>query len=494
MTDAGAGIPTRIYGMETEYGIAAVPVDKDGKVADKLPALGMGAAGFSPEEAANFLFEPIRTRRKSTNRFLPNGSRIYLDIGAHPEYAGAECTDPMELLADDRAGEELFRDMVQAANRRLEEADRPARIYLFKNNADSEGTSFGSHENYLVRRVDDIDRKLESIISFLVTRQILTGSGHVRRNEAGEWEWSFSVRSDMVWDTVSKATTQERPMINSRDEPHSDAEKFRRLHVIVGDSTIAQPTTVLRFAMTSLVLDAIEAGVDFEDLSVVDPTAAIRRVAHGLSANVPLELVKGGRMTAVEIQEEFLTRVLRFLDESGARKTMVPGVALGLDLWERGVNAWRAGDLSPVATELDWVAKHRLVERYRERSGAALDDPRVERLLLAYHDVTSPQPMARALEERGGLRSLLTPEQVHAARTTPPQTTRAKLRGELMAEADKHDLDVFVDWVNLKVHWIGVRPIEIQDPFQTESAEVDAMIEAVASQELAGPRTPLIYG
>lgn len=489
------GLLRRVFGIETEYGITAARTD--GKAPERVgpveplreptasaqtdpgQATGYGAAAFDAETAAHRLFAPVLGRYRTTNRYLANGGRLYLDVGAHPEYAGAECSDPREVLVDDLAGELILRDLVAKANASLREEGTPAQIHLFKNNVDSAGNSFGCHENYLVRRSREFREMSETLVSFLVTRQILVGAGHVRRAPDGTLGWTYSVRSDLVWDAMSSATTRSRPIINTRDEPHADADKYRRLHVIVGDSNIAQATTLLKVAMTSLVLNVIEQGGRLGDLEVAEFTRAIRDVAHDITGNARIEMARGGYRTAVELQEEMLGRVIDHLDASGTRGELTEGYRIGLDLWERGLKALREGDLDGVATELDWVAKYRLVERYRERAGLALDDVRVQRLLLNYHDVTSAKPLARNLEARGLLREIVTAQEAREGTRTPPQTTRARLRGAVIAAAEAHHRDIGVDWVQVRVDGASTPSIMLTNPFVTEDARIDALIEEI---------------
>ena len=492
MTAAPAARPHRVFGVETEYGITAARTDgaaptrtgaqeplREGSasaVADPDAATGYGAAAFDAEDASWRLFTPILGRYRSSNSYLTNGARLYLDVGSHPEYASAECSDPRELLVNDRAGEELLAELTTRANAKLTEEGEPARIHLFKNNVDSAGNSFGCHENYLVHRTREYRALSETLVGFLVSRQILVGAGHVRRAPDGSLGWSYSVRSDLVWDAMSSATTRSRPMINTRDEPHADADKYRRLHVIVGDSNVAQATTLLKVAMTALVLDLIEQGGRLADLQVAEFTRAVRDVAHDITGNARIELAQGGYRTPLELQTEILGRVLDHLDRQGTRAELTEGFRLGLDLWERGLNALREGDLDPVSGELDWVAKQRLVERYRARSGAALDDPRVTRLLLAYHDVTSANPLARSMEKRGLLREIVTAQEAREAMTTPPATTRAVLRGRVLEAAQRHHRDVSVDWVHVRVEDARTPAVMLADPFATQDARIDALV------------------
>lgn len=235
----------RIFGLETEYGITyAHPTDD---------------VTLSADEVARQLFKKVVAWGRSSNVFLRNGSRLYLDVGSHPEYATAECDSVEQLIAHDRGGELILVDLIDDAQRRLAQEGYTGTIHLLKNNTDSAGNSYGCHENYLVRRQGDFTRLADILIPFLITRQVVVGAGKIMSTPQGP-RYCFSQRADHMWEAVSSATTRSRPIINTRDEPHADAEFYRRLHVIVGDSNIAEPTTFLKVGATDMVLRLIEAG------------------------------------------------------------------------------------------------------------------------------------------------------------------------------------------------------------------------------------------
>lgn len=271
----------RVGGLETEYGLVCVRAD--------------GSRALEPEAAARELFRPVVAMGRSSNVFLRNAARLYLDVGSHPEYASAECDDWWELVAQDRAGDRIFADLATQANQRFAADGQDARIHLLKNNVDSAGNAFGSHENFLVDRRGEFTRLPKYLLPFLVTRQIITGAGGAVRpagkdGEDAPAQFVFSRRSDHMWEAVSSATTRTRPIINTRDEPHGDPTRFRRLHVIVGDSTMSEVSTYLRFATTDLVLRAIESGRALPELSLHDDISAIRAVARDLTGTTPLPL------------------------------------------------------------------------------------------------------------------------------------------------------------------------------------------------------------
>ncbi len=461
----------RIFGVETEYGItcAAPPAE--------AAAPGEGTARpVTADDAARYLFRKVVAWGRSSNVFLRNGARLYLDVGSHPEYATAECDDVRQLVANDRAGERILERMTREANDLLAEEGVPGTIHLFKNNLDSAGNSFGCHENYLLRRRRDFQAVGEALVSFFVSRQILTGAGHVRTRPDGGAAYAFSQRADQMWDAMSSATTRSRPIINTRDEPHADAEKYRRMHVIVGDSSVAETTTMLKVGMTDLVLAMVEDGVRISDLAMAEPMRAIREISRDMSATVPVELAGGRTMSALQIQEEFHQRVTAWLETSGEEAELTGVQRQVLDLWERGLAALRTADPSGVETELDWAIKARLLERYRSRHRLGLDDPRVARLLLAYHDISPASGLAASLEKRGLMARVTTDEEVAAAVDEPPATTRARLRGDFVATAQDRRRDITVDWVHLKINDAAQSTVVLKDPFSPVDERVEALL------------------
>ncbi len=461
----------RIFGIETEYGITCA--------APPSAASAGPAHTVTADDAARYLFRKVVQWGRSSNVFLRNGARLYLDVGSHPEYATAECDDVHQLVVNDRAGEVILDRMVEEANALLEQDGVAGTIHLFKNNVDSAGNSFGCHENYLVRRRRDFQAMGDALVPFFITRQILTGAGHIRPRAGGGATYAFSQRADQMWDAMSSATTRSRPIINTRDEPHGDADLYRRMHVIVGDSSVAETTTMLKVGMTDLLLDMLEDGVKVRDLALAEPMRAIREVSHDTTATVPLELASGRRMSALAVQEEFLARVTGYLDAQGLTEDLTDVQRRVLELWERGLRALREQDRTLVETELDWAIKGRLLERYRSKHTLGLDDPRVARLSLAYHDISPTRGLATTLMRRGLMARVTTDEEVAAAVDTPPSTTRAKLRGEFVARAQERRRDITVDWVHLKINDAAQRTVVLKDPFAPVDERVDALMAAL---------------
>ncbi len=450
----------RIFGLETEYGVTCA-VDS--------------GRGLSADEVARYLFRKVVAWGRSSNVFLRNGSRLYLDVGSHPEYATAECDDVRQLVAHDRGGERILEGLVADAQQRLEHEGVPGTIHLFKNNTDSAGNSYGCHENYLVRRQGDFGRLADVLVPFLITRQVLTGAGKVLPTSRGA-QYCLSQRADHIWESVSSATTRSRPIINTRDEPHADAEAYRRLHVIVGDSSMSETTTLLKVGATDLVLRLVEAGVPMREIALENPMRAIREISHDPTGSKAVQLANGRTATAVEIQEEFLARVQ---DHVASSVELTPVIKQTLELWERGLRALRTGDLSLVDRELDWVIKLRLIERYQAKHGLALDDPRIARLDLAYHDISRTQGLYNLLAARGMVERVVSDLDVFEATAVPPQTTRAKLRGDFVRRAQEARREYTVDWVHLKLNDQAQRTVLCKDPFRSVDERVDRLIETL---------------
>jgi len=453
-------VDKRIFGLETEYGVTcAVPSGR----------------GLSADEVARYLFRKVVAWGRSSNVFLRNGSRLYLDVGSHPEYATAECDSIRQLVAHDRGGELVLEGLVADAQQRLANEGVPGTIHLFKNNTDSAGNSYGCHENYLVRRKGDFGRIADVLVPFLITRQVLTGAGKVLPTPRGAI-YTLSQRADHIWESVSSATTRSRPIINTRDEPHADAELYRRLHVIVGDSSMSETTTMLKVGATDLVLRMVEAGLPMRDLGLENPMRAIREISHDLSGTAPVTLATGRTTTALDVQDELYQRARDFaeaeLDTSGE-------VGRVLDLWRRGLEAVRSGNLAAVERELDWVIKLRLVQRYQAKHQISLDDARIARLDLAYHDISRTEGLYHLLAQRGLVERVISDVEAFEATAVPPQTTRAKLRGDFVRRAQEARRDYTVDWVHLKLNDQAQRTVLCKDPFANVDERVDRLLESM---------------
>jgi proteasome accessory factor A len=433
-----------------------------------------GQRRLSPDEVARYLFRRVVSWGRSSNVFLRNGSRLYLDVGSHPEYATAECDDLAQLVTHDKAGERILEDLLVDAERRLADEGIGGDIFLFKNNTDSAGNSYGCHENYLVARAGEFSRIADVLLPFLVTRQLICGAGKVLQTPRGA-VYCLSQRAEHIWEGVSSATTRSRPIINTRDEPHADAERYRRLHVIVGDSNMSEVTTLLKVGSANLVLEMIEQGVQFRDFSLDNPIRAIREISHDLTGRRTVRLAGGKEASALDIQREYYERAA----EHVAKRSPDPMAQRVIELWGRTLDAVEAGDLSKIDREIDWAIKHRLMERYQSKHGIALSSPRIAQLDLAYHDIRRGRGIFDLLQRKGQVERVTDDGEIEAAKDTPPQTTRAKLRGDFIAAAQAAGRDFTVDWVHLKLNDQAQRTVLCKDPFRAVDERVERLISSL---------------
>ena len=449
-------VDRRIYGVENEYGVTCTL---------------RGQRRLSPDEVARYLFRRVVSWGRSSNVFLENGARLYLDVGSHPEYATPECDSISDLVAHDKAGEWILSSLVEGAEARMSEEGIRGNIFLFKNNTDSAGNSYGCHENYLTSRTDDFAHYTEVLIPFLISRQAYAGAGKVLQGARGP-TFCLSQRAEHIWEGVSSATTRSRPIINTRDEPHADAEKYRRLHVIVGDSNMSEYATFLKVGATSIVLRMLEdPSAVLRDLTLENPIRAIREISHDITCRTPVRLANGREMSALDIQGEYLQRALRYRDRQG----LSPQEEQALGMWEHCLQGLERDPMS-LHRECDWVAKYRLIEAYRDRHDLPLQSPAVALLDLQYHDVDRSRGLYYRMQKRDQMERICTDQQIVDSMSTPPQTTRARLRGEFVKRAKEKRRDFTVDWVHLKLNDQAQRTVLLKDPFAAHDERVDKLI------------------
>jgi proteasome accessory factor A len=449
-------VDRRIFGLENEYGVTCT---------------FRGQRRLSPDEVARYLFRRVVHWGRSSNVFLENGARLYLDVGSHPEYATPECDSVVDLVAHDKAGERILEALLSAAEVRLHEEGISGQVYLFKNNTDSAGNSYGCHENYLVARQGEFARMADLLIPFFVTRQIYCGAGKVLHGPRGA-QFCIAQRAEHIWEGVSSATTRSRPIINTRDEPHADAERFRRLHVIVGDSNMNEWTTWMKVGITDLVLRMVEANTVMRDLTLENPIRAIREISHDVTCRRRVRLANGRELTAIEIQEEYYARTARFVERRG-------GEPLATELlveWRGALDALAAGEPERLARKVDWVAKQQLIERYRAKHQLQLSSPKVALLDLAYHDVNRNRGLYYLLERSQKVERIAGERDISRAMREPPQSTRAKLRGDFIKMAKQKRRDYTVDWVHLKLNDQAQRTVLCKDPFRSVDERVEQLI------------------
>ena len=449
----------RIFGLENEYGVTCTL---------------RGQRRLSPDEVARYLFRRVVSWGRSSNVFLENGARLYLDVGSHPEYATPECDSILDLVAHDKAGERILEQLVNSAEARLREEGIRGVVFLFKNNTDSAGNSYGCHENYLTSRRDDFAHYAEVLIPFLVSRQIYAGAGKVLQTARGAM-YCISQRAEHIWEGVSSATTRSRPIINTRDEPHADAERYRRLHVIVGDSNMSEYATFLKLGATSILLRMLEdPAVVLRDMTLENPIRAIREISHDTTLRRRVRLANGREASALDIQSEYFNRAKRYQESRG----LSPLEDQALAMWEHCLSGLETDPWS-LDRECDWVIKHHLIERYRERSQIPLTHPKIALIDLQYHDVSRQRGLFYKMQNAGLVERTCTDEAIETAVEQPPQTTRAKLRGEFIRRAKERRRDFTVDWVHLKLNDQAQRTVLCKDPFKSRDERVEKLIASL---------------
>ncbi len=433
---------------------------------------GNDARGFAPEGT---MAPEIETHL--VNAVLTNGARYYVDH-AHPELSTPECADPRTVVVYDRAAEAILRRSMTAANRTLPTGQE---IVVYKNNSDRKGNSYGCHENYLMDRTVPFGRIVTHVMPHFITRQIFCGAGKVGSEASGvpieEVPFQLSQRADFFEEEVGLETTLKRPIVNTRDEPHADAQKYRRLHVIVGDANLAEVSTFLKVGTTALVLSMIEDDFLPRDFTFAAPVQALRRVSYDLSLLRPQELADGSTVTALEVQWELLDRAKKFGEVQGFES--VGGQEIGAEIvrrWEL-VLAGLETDPTSVADQVDWMAKYRLIDGYRERHGLAWDDARLAAMDLQYHDLRSDKGLA----SRIGLERITTDGEIELACVEPPPDTRAYFRGKCLQRWG--DAIVAANWDSL-VFDIGgdpLRRVPMMEPMRGTKAHVGSLIDECSS-------------
>ena len=478
----------KVCGIETEYGILLRGAGEPNPITassllinayvsrlqrkvgwdfeDETP--GRDARGFAREGA---MAPEVETHL--VNAVLTNGARYYVDH-AHPEYSTPECADALELVRYDKAGERTLARSVEAAVELLPVGQD---IAVYKNNSDRKGNSYGCHENYLLDRAVPFSRIAQQVMPHFVTRQVFCGAGKVGSeapsSSAADVPFQLSQRADFFEEEIGLETTLKRPIVNTRDEPHADAQKYRRLHVIIGDANLCEVATFLKVGTTAIVLAMIEDDwFGDRDLSLHAPVAALRRVSYDLTLREPLPMADGTTMTAVELQWELLDLARKYANEHGLECV---GEQVGADVlrrWEHALTALE-DDPASLAGQLDWVAKHHLLDAYRERHGLRWSDPKLAALDLQYHDVRP----GRSLFARLDTEHLITEESVLSAVTEPPSDTRAYFRGRCLQRWASSI--AAANWDSL-VFDLGVDPLRrvpMMEPLRGTAAHVDTLLD-----------------
>lgn len=435
----------RIMGLESEYGFIFT---------------NQGDRIFPPERALEYLFQGIMMNSWSRDAFLPNGARVYQDTGSHPEYSTPECDQVRDVVIHDKAGERILSRAVEAVTHQLLAEGIDGSLHVLKNNTDSAGNSYGCHENYLIDRNVTFWRLSRTLIPFFVTRQIISGAGGLVRNADESVRFVISPRSLHIREKISCSTTSSRPIINTRDEPHSDPQKYRRLHIIVGDSNMSEISDALKVGTTALVLEVIEGGGLHDRMSLEDPIRAIRDISEDPSLTKRVRLEAGQELTALEIQRVYLESCQEYF----VREGMTSGVRDMLDLWERTLTELERGDAS-LGREIDWVIKRQILEKYRERKHGSWEDPAMAMVDYQYHDVHGEKGLYNLLVREGCVDRIAEDAEILLAMDRPPQTTRAKLRGEHIREAMGQHRSYTVDWTYMRLNDPPQETLHWSDPF-----------------------------
>lgn len=481
------GVP-KICGMETEYGV----VLRGAPEANPVLASSLLINGYVEQRRVGWDFEDESPGRDArgfardaaqspdiethlVNAVLTNGARYYVDH-AHPEYSTPECSDALALVAADKAGERILAQSMLAACRVLPEGQE---VVVYKNNSDGKGNSYGAHENYLVDRAVPFSALVRTLLPWFVTRQVFTGSGKVgAENGADSTDYQISQRADFFEEEVGLETTLKRPIVNTRDEPHADPQKYRRLHVIAGDANLCEISTFLKVGTTAIVLAMIEDGFVEKDLTIVQPVSAMRAVSHDPTCRSMVDLADGGSATAIEVQWEFLRLARKYADETGLAHCGGEDVGeMVLRRWEATLAALEDDPLG-LDGRLDWVTKYSLLRAYRERDGIEWDDPKLRLLDVQYHDVRPHRSLYERLVRAGKVERLVTEDEVAEATSTPPPTTRAYFRGMCLARWP--DAVVAANWdsIILDVGGDPLRRIPMMEPTRGSKEHVERLFAA----------------
>ena len=476
----------KVFGIETEYGIAAAGAPDFNPVLSSSLLISSYAGSLrrirwdyeqeSPLRDARG-FEPVPAREGSdedlglANVVLPNGARYYVDH-AHPEYSTPECLTPRDLVIHDKAGERILERSLHEVARVMPAA--PA-LSLYKNNSDGKGNSYGTHENYLVDRATPFSDIVRDLTPFFVSRQVFTGAGKVGAEAAwddrGRAIYQLTQRADFFETEVGLETTLKRPIINTRDEPHADPDKYRRLHVIIGDANMCEVATYLKVGTTAIVLKMIEDAA-LPDLTLQSPVQSLHEVSRDLTLALQIPMADGRKLSAVQLQWEYFEHARKFVE----RDDDTPENHAVLDRWESVLNTLETDPFS-LHRELDWVAKYRLATAYRERDGLEWSDAKLHAIDLQYHDVRRDRGLYYRLEAAGKVERLTTDEEVDAAIMEPPHDTRAYFRGRCISRYP--DAIAAASWDSLIVDTgaDALQRVPMREPLRGTKQHVEDLLE-----------------
>jgi proteasome accessory factor PafA2 len=475
----------KVFGTETEYGIAAVGQADFNPVLSSSILISTYAGSLrrirwdyeqeSPLRDARG-FEPVQAREPGdedlglANVILPNGARYYVDH-AHPEYSTPECLTPRDLVTHDKAGERVLERSLDELTRSV--VAGPA-LQIYKNNSDGKGNSYGTHENYLVDRALPFGDIVRDLTPFFVTRQIFTGAGKL--GAEGQWDardrsiYQLTQRADFFETEVGLETTLKRPIINTRDEPHADPDRYRRLHVIVGDANMCEVATFLKIGSTALILKMIEDAF-LPDLTLESPVQSMHEVSRDITCTATVPLADGRRLSALQLQWEYLEHAKKYVE----REDDTPENHEVVERWEAVLASLETEPLT-LHRELDWVAKYRLLEGYRERDGLAWSDPKLRLIDLQYHDVRRSRGLYNRLAAAGTVDRITTDEAIEEAVMEPPENTRAYFRGRCISRYPDAIAAASWDSLIMDTGHDALQRIPMREPLRGTKAHVEELL------------------
>lgn len=443
----------RIIGLEVEYGLSGVCAD-----GTRIDDATLGAA----------VFERVQRRHGQADVFIENGGRIYLDVGNHPEYATPECISPLDAITHERAGMAIITTLVWRAQDRLSEAyGQPVSLRLLRNNVDTHGNSWGYHENYSVARRSDYQRIVRLLLPFLVSRQIISGTGSLATMPSGELRYLMSQRALHIAAGLNSETTQKRPFINNRDETHADPSRWRRLHVIGADTPMNEYQAWLSIATATLVLDVIEAGAVWREFNLADVGLALRTIAQDLTCRNRVELEGGRAASALDIQWAYAERIHQWIEAGNGTKAN----RHILDEWVKTLQGLEADPMA-MTDRLDWPLKYQMLLEYKARHQLPITDARLALIDQEYHNCDLDKGLFWRAQAGQRTVQSIRPEEISLAMTTPPYNTRAHLRGRFIAAASQARVPWQAGWAHVEA--AGIR-LDITNPF----AYVDERVESL---------------
>jgi len=484
----------RILGTETEFGIAVRgPVELD-PVSSAILLIGRYPFLLAPDAVWDYENEnPLMDLRgyevdgererpdpdynRMLNKILTNGGRLYVD-GAHPEYSTPECTLPKDVVLYEKAGDEILEICGERANQLRSDDEK---FILYKNNSDGKGNSYGYHENYLVSRSIPFETLLEQLVPFFVTRQIFAGAGKVgAENNTDPTSYQISQRADFFEVLVDLNTMVKRPIMNTRDEPHADPKKYRRLHVIIGDANMSEISTYLKVGTTALVTGMIEEGFRVKGVDLKDPVRAMKQVSRDLTLQQKLGLAGGDEATAIQIQRSYLSQAKEYVSMRD-----------GDDAWKEVLRRWADvldrldKDPSQLSRELDWVIKKEMIESYMKKKGCGWGDPRVSMMALQYHDLRKAKGLYYTLMCGGYIERIVTDEEIKRAHEFAPEGTRAYFRSMCLKKFPKEFYAASWSSVQFDIGKGTIKSIPLMEPLRgTKDLISDLLERSGTAQEL----------